>query len=439
MLIEQYRLETNPFAAERVRPFFSSHSSRYAGTKIARLLGDQIHCLGLSGAAGVGKTTLLRQQLRTIKNINLSWVKPGTEDPVSLLQKLIRDLGPGFVEGTATELRNILQVFLKHQAGNGRRSLIVADGVEHDSADVLGEIEALSRLRLRGRSVIQLIVATRNEDLITNFVSQQESGPLARALHQALSGFTLEETRAYLRACLHGAGCPWFDELVPDEVVVDTQSFTQGVIGDIDALLCGALELLAARATNAVGQPRLTPGLLREIAGKLHLKYDAAAWKVPTDETLSPEAVHLSDPTQLRIEAARLLVSSGGHLVAEVSLNRPRMVLGRDTSCDISLDSSYVSRYQNLFMETSEGWMLIDLNSTNGCFVNGRKVSEHHLRDGDLISVGQHQLRFTGPNGALAEALEGTQRARPAEPGQGAPAAGAAVTELRRDSVVRRG
>jgi pSer/pThr/pTyr-binding forkhead associated (FHA) protein len=115
------------------------------------------------------------------------------------------------------------------------------------------------------------------------------------------------------------------------------------------------------------------------------------------------------------------------------------MVLGRDTSCDISLDSSYVSRYQNLFMETSEGWMLIDLNSTNGCFVNGRKVSEHHLRDGDLISVGQHQLRFTGPNGALAEALEGTQRARPAEPGQGAPAAGAAVTELRRDSVVRRG
>ena len=57
--------------------------------------------------------------------------------------------------------------------------------------------------------------------------------------------------------------------------------------------------------------------------------------------------------------------------------------LGRDGGCDISLDSSYVSRYQNLFMETAEGWMLIDLNSTNGCFVNGRKVHEHRLRDGD--------------------------------------------------------
>jgi pSer/pThr/pTyr-binding forkhead associated (FHA) protein len=172
------------------------------------------------------------------------------------------------------------------------------------------------------------------------------------------------------------------------------------------------LELLAIRCRNAVGQPRLTLSLLREVATKLHLKYDAAAWKLPPEEALSAEAVHLSDPAQLRIEAARLLVSSGGQFVAEISLNRPRMVLGRDTSCDISFDSSYVSRYQNLFMETADGWMLIDLNSTNGCFVNGRKVNEHHLRDGDLISVGQHQLRFAGPNTAYVAASNNTQSVR---------------------------
>jgi pSer/pThr/pTyr-binding forkhead associated (FHA) protein len=74
------------------------------------------------------------------------------------------------------------------------------------------------------------------------------------------------------------------------------------------------------------------------------------------------------------------------------------MVLGRDDSCDISLDSRYVSRFQNLFLETPEGWMLIDLSSTNGCFVNGRRIREHCLRDGDLIAVGHHQMRFTGPS-----------------------------------------
>jgi general secretion pathway protein A len=106
--------------------------------------------------------------------------------------------------------------------------------------------------------------------------------------------------------------------------------------------------------------------------------------------------VHLSDPAELKVEAARLIVSSGRKQLAEISLSRPRMVLGRDDSCDISLDSMYVSRFQNLFMETPDGWVLIDLSSTNGCFVNGRRVREHRLRDGDLIAVGQHQLRFSG-------------------------------------------
>jgi pSer/pThr/pTyr-binding forkhead associated (FHA) protein len=165
----------------------------------------------------------------------------------------------------------------------------------------------------------------------------------------------------------------------------------------------------------------LTSGLLREVAQKLHLKYEPAPWKLPQEEALSADAVHLSDPAQLRIEAARLLVTSGGRLVAEISLDRPRMVLGRDTSCDISLDSTYVSRYQNLFMETTEGWMLIDLNSRNGCFVNGRRVSEHYLRDGDLISVGQHQLRFTGPTSAWVGSDEATENV----PQAGAPHAAA--------------
>jgi pSer/pThr/pTyr-binding forkhead associated (FHA) protein len=142
---------------------------------------------------------------------------------------------------------------------------------------------------------------------------------------------------------------------------------------------------------------------VKEAGTQLHLRYDATAWTLVSEEALSPEAVHLSDPTELKVEAARLIVTSGRKQVAEITLNRPRMVLGRDDSCDIALDSMYVSRYQNLFMETTDGWLLIDLSSTNGSFVNGRKVREHRLRDGDLIAVGQHHMRFTGPNRAANE------------------------------------
>jgi general secretion pathway protein A len=397
LFLDQYKLEANPFAANAARPVFASHSMRYAALKLEDLINRSVQTLFLSGPGGVGKTTLARQRLRPGQASSYAWIKPTVETPEQLLAQLLQTIGPGAVEGTAVELRRILEVFLRHQAGNGRFPYIIVDGAERFSAPLLREFEALAQIRLRNRPVVYLLVLTRNEELVANVLPLYDGGPLARAAHQRLAGFTLDETRAYVRTCLRGAGCDWAEELVPDDVVLDVQAFTQGVVGDINALCCAALEAVSARALGSNRQPMITRALLKEAGAALNLRYDPSAWTQPVEE-LSAEAVHLSDPSKLRLETARLIVSSGRTVVAEVVLSRPRIVLGRDDSCDISLDSRYVSRFQNLFMETPEGWLLIDLSSTNGCFVNGRRVREHRLRDGDLIAVGHHQMRFTGPS-----------------------------------------
>jgi type II secretory pathway predicted ATPase ExeA len=400
VFIEQYKLESNPFAADAVRPMFASHAMHYAALKLDALLARQITCLFLSGPAGVGKTALVRYKLRHLRESAVAWIKPPIETKEELLMQLLEQIGPGPVEGSAGELHKILDVFLRHQFANGRHSFLVVDALERYSPPVLREFEALAQLKLRGRPVLHVLYVTRNEELVGNLLPLHDSGPLARAAHQRLTGFTLDETRAYVRSCLRGAGCDWGEELVPDDVVIDLQAFTQGVVADVNALCRDALEAVAKRSAGGVHQPKITRALLKEAGTALNMRYDPSAWEPVMEEALSPEAVHLSDPGELKMEAARLIVSSGRQVVAEISLNRPRMVLGRDDSCDISLDSRYVSRYQNLFMETPEGWLLIDLSSTNGCFVNGRRVREHRLRDGDLIAVGHHQLRFAGPQSA---------------------------------------
>ena len=160
--------------------------------------------------------------------------------------------------------------------------------------------------------------------------------------------------------------------------------------------------------TIKVGLP-----LLKQIGASLNLRHNPETWLRPANEKLSADSEEANDSWgEVELSSARLIVSSEGQQLAEVSLNRPRMILGRDSTCDISLDSHYLSRYQNLFMETKEGWVIIDLNSTNGCYVNGRRVREHRLKDGDVIGVGQHQLRFRGPAGIQSSGLDDLEKTR---------------------------
>ena len=149
MFLEQYKLESNPFAAGAARPVFASHSMRYALLKLDELFGKQVQSLFLSGPAGVGKTALVRQRLRQIKDLSISWIKPSCETREQVLAQLLEEIGPGAVEGTPTELRRILEVFLRHQAGNGRIAFIVADGLERFSGPVLRELEDVLKLLRR--------------------------------------------------------------------------------------------------------------------------------------------------------------------------------------------------------------------------------------------------------------------------------------------------
>lgn len=395
MFIEQYKLDRNPFAEDSVRPLFVSQSMREVSRLVRGIGQGKLQTALISGAPGVGKTTLLTQRVRGFKDLTMSWVNPDVESPQKLLEKLVQEIGPGPVEGTAEELRNILEVFLSHQRKNDRLSVIVVDSLERHRKEVVDELRALTQLRIKKQPVLQFIFLTRNDDLVDEIIADHdEGGPLARARHARLTGFSLDETQSYMRICLQGAGCEWADELVPEGVVLDVQALTQGVVGDINALCSLSLEQLAGQQQDPVSAPRLNTAIVKAAGLKLHLRHDPDKWSRVIDETLSPDAVRLVDPSRIKVQAARLIVSSGGRQLAQIALNRPRMILGRDSGCDISLDSTYLSRFQNLFLQTNTGWVIIDLNSTNGCFVNGRRVREHRLRDGDFISVGHHQLKF---------------------------------------------
>jgi len=95
-----------------------------------------------------------------------------------------------------------------------------------------------------------------------------------------------------------------------------------------------------------------------------------------------------------------LVFLRGELLAASIPLDRDEIILGRALEAHIRLNDARASRlHARLTIEhggtTGETrYRVTDLGSTNGTFVNGRRVTESFLQDGDKLTLGEHLLRF---------------------------------------------
>ena len=90
----------------------------------------------------------------------------------------------------------------------------------------------------------------------------------------------------------------------------------------------------------------------------------------------------------------KLILSKADGLNQEFILNKPRLTLGRATTNDIVLTQGRVSRIHAQVECTDDGVTLSDLNSSNGVWVNGEKISEVNLKPGDKFSISDCILQY---------------------------------------------
>jgi hypothetical protein len=80
------------------------------------------------------------------------------------------------------------------------------------------------------------------------------------------------------------------------------------------------------------------------------------------------------------------------------------LIIGRRPESDIHVDNLAVSGRHARVMTIAGDSFLEDLDSTNGTFVNGKRVKKHPLAAGDLVTIGKHSLRYVAEGGAAAPA-----------------------------------
>lgn len=93
-------------------------------------------------------------------------------------------------------------------------------------------------------------------------------------------------------------------------------------------------------------------------------------------------------------QQALLIVLSGPRLGNRTVLSDKAIDIGRGSGCGLVLDADSVSRKHARIESMGGGHRITDLGSTNGTYVNGQRVADHILRDGDRLQIGKALLKY---------------------------------------------
>jgi two-component system cell cycle response regulator len=126
----------------------------------------------------------------------------------------------------------------------------------------------------------------------------------------------------------------------------------------------------------------------------------------------APETKEMTVPRETLVATPRPLISTtnrqaclvhiyptGPGMGSRYMLADSRLTLGRDNDCDICLSDLSVSRHHARIQPGMDGYYVVDLQSTNGTFVNDKAASMCKLKDGDYLRFGNWIFRYlTGGN-----------------------------------------
>jgi len=93
-------------------------------------------------------------------------------------------------------------------------------------------------------------------------------------------------------------------------------------------------------------------------------------------------------------ENACLITIHGENLGKKYDMDLHEMVLGRSETANIRIDEENVSRHHAKITRVGAEYVLEDLSSTNGTFVNTKKITKASLKEGDLVLIGNSILKF---------------------------------------------
>ena len=342
----------------------------------------------LQGPALSGKSILVRSFIESIdRECAVALVDGKGLNTTRLLLSVLHQFGYDIDLSSANELLGLLRVFALQQAASDAPPLIVVENTQELRPSALRALCELAGLRSRYGSALKMVLSSdRSLSKIMEAPAMQCIS--RRILHDFhLHPMTCDETRDYLHQKLRAAGTEFPAFVLPKSVCEEIWHASAGWPGIVDRIALLALskaECLPVRAED-IEHPSLPIG----------------TW----NDANPPEELVASVPHA----PPQLVVTNNGSVIQELTMDKVRLLIGRSDHNDIAIGSRFISRHHALLVRHGATTFLMDLNSTNGTFVNSRRISNHVLMHDDVITVGHHRIKFSDPFATTRGRLDGEE------------------------------
>lgn len=365
----------------------------------------------VTGEIGSGKTTLIETFLRELeKDVIVAQINQTQISPLEFLQSVLVQFGFTPFKMKKAELLATLNNFLIEQYAAQRKVVLIVDEAQNLSQGTLEEIRMLSGIETTKEKVLRIILAGQPE-----LNAKLDSPELVQLMQRVrlrfhLSALSPEDTRGYILHRLEVAGSGG-REIFAEDCHPLIFEYTGGVPRLINTLCETAMmsaftadrdHVLLEDVQSAIEELRWkkfserTKGLghgadggdgdSTSSTGRFRTRSGPGLYVGPVDGAADEEVA--------RQAMAKLVVVAEGKTVGELPLYMGRTIIGRTPDNDLQIDSRFVSRHHCQIITRMDTCLVEDLNSTNGIVIKSRRVRRHNLNDGDVITIGKHDLIY---------------------------------------------
>jgi type II secretory pathway predicted ATPase ExeA len=345
----------------------------------------------ITGEIGCGKTTLIETFLRELEtDVLVAQINQTQVSSTEFLQSVLAAFGFKPFRMKKAELLATLNDFLIEQYRGGRKIVLVIDEAQNLTSRVLEEVRLLSGVESTKEKVLRIILAGQPE------LNQKLDAPEHEQLKQRvrlrfhLPALSSTEAHAYILHRLEVAGSQGREIFLPETFELIFR-YTGGVPRLVNTLCDTAMLCASVRERDTVSVEDVRTAI-SELQWIEYASRTGTRLMVPRTDAVTADPATAEQGTGVPL--ARILLASAGHTVSEHELYPGRLIIGRTPANDLQIDSRFVSRHHCQILTTAQSCVIEDLNSTNGIFVQSKRVRYHNLNDGDVVSVGQHELLY---------------------------------------------